>query len=121
MIQTKERPSDMPTWEALLGMSYNSCRFIEYCFDSRVLLIAEPSEASGDGDSDTEEVDQIQATPAPSLISSSNRPVYKRKESDWEIESIPKRVKHGSDGVLNDSRRSITGASTLDYICGIEL
>jgi hypothetical protein len=56
--------------------------------------MSEPSVVSGDGDSDTDEVDQIRATPAPSTIPHSDRPVYKRKESDWKIESVPKRAKH---------------------------
>ena len=73
--------------------------------------MSEPSIISGDGDSDIDEVDQIRATPAPSLIS--DRPAYKRKESDWKIESVPKRAKHEQSHIRNDSRNLSTGASSL--------
>jgi hypothetical protein len=82
---------------------------------SRVLLMSEPSTASGDGDSDTDEVDQIRATPAPALPLYSDRPVSKRKESDWNIEPAPKRAKHEQSHHIRDNSRQgnqSTGAFT---------
>lgn len=87
---------------------------MEYYFDSRVLRMSEPSTGSGYGDSDTDEVDQIRATPVPTLISHSDRPVYKRKESDWKIESAPKRAKHEqSHNIRDDSRQGNQSTGTF--------
>lgn len=54
---------------------------------------------SADADSDADELDQI-ATPGPTT-SQSDRAVYKRKESDWKMESVSKRAKHDQ---LHDAR-----------------
>jgi len=64
----------------------------------------ETSELSGDDDSAVEEEeDQIRATPAPTTLveSLSHRPSYKRKESDWKSESVPKRARHEQAGAVN--------------------
>jgi hypothetical protein len=73
--------------------------------DSRVLIMSEASAVSGDDGSDTDEVDQIRGTPAPCPISRLDRPVYKRKESDWKTESgsAPKRAKHEQSRNIGDN------------------
>jgi len=79
--------------------------------------MSEPSVVSGDGDSEVDEVDQICATPAPESMPQSDRPTYKRKESDWEVQRIPKRAKYDqSNSIWDYSRKGNQSTSTFTWI-----